>query len=376
MARLTNKRYDVVVVGAGIVGLATAWTARQRGLSVAVMERQPRSIGASVRNFGFITVTGQRRGQHWQRARKTLDIWKQIAPEAGIPVVQKGLYVLAQRPEAVPLIEAFLQTEMGEGCRLLNARELARDCPAFQPSHGALFSPHECRVESRDAIPRLAQWLEGSLGVDFYWNTPVIGVTLPLVFTSRGELDAQHCIVCAGHDFNTLYPGCFDRACLRVSTLQMMRVDVGGELRLPGAVMSDLSLVRYEGYADLPECQPLRERLKAEQQAYLDDGIHLIAVQSADGSLVVGDSHVYDVTEVPFARSEVDARILAELRRILCLPHLEVTERWMGAYASGNDVVFKARPASRVVLGTVTGGTGASTSFAFAQELLDEALAS
>ncbi len=54
----TATHYDLVVVGAGIVGLATAWTARQRGLRVAVVERNAKAIGASVRNFGFITVTG------------------------------------------------------------------------------------------------------------------------------------------------------------------------------------------------------------------------------------------------------------------------------------------------------------------------------
>ncbi len=54
----TATHYDLVVVGAGIVGLATAWTARQHGLRVAVVERNAKAIGASVRNFGFITVTG------------------------------------------------------------------------------------------------------------------------------------------------------------------------------------------------------------------------------------------------------------------------------------------------------------------------------
>jgi hypothetical protein len=39
--------------------------------------------------------------------------------------------------------------------------------------------------------------------------------------------------------------------------------------------------------------------LAAEQRAALDNGVHLIAVQSADGSLVVGDSHHYGETLDP-----------------------------------------------------------------------------
>ena len=138
--------------------------------------------------------------------------------------------------------------------------------------------------------------------------------------------------------------------------------------------MSDLSLVRYEGFAALPEAATLRARLLGEQREYLDAGIHLIAVQSADGSLVVGDSHVYGDAEAPFATDAIDALMQQEMQRVLELPAASVRERWCGSYASADDVVFAACPAPGVALGIVTGGTGASTGFAFAEELLALAL--
>ena len=52
--------------------------------------------------------------------------------------------------------------------------------------------------------------------------------------------------------------------------------------------MSDLGLVRYLGYAELPEAAALKRRLEAEQREHLAHGVHLIAVQGEDGSLVVG----------------------------------------------------------------------------------------
>ena len=34
-----STRYDAVVIGAGLIGLACAWRARRRGLSVLVVDR-------------------------------------------------------------------------------------------------------------------------------------------------------------------------------------------------------------------------------------------------------------------------------------------------------------------------------------------------
>lgn len=366
--------FDLVVVGAGIIGLATAYAARQRGLRVAVVERHAQCVGASVRNFGFVTVSGQRPGEHWRRARRSCDIWKQIAPQAGIDVIHRGLYVLAQRPEAAQVLEAYLRTEMGEGCRLLSPLQAARELPLLQPGLAILHSPQELRVESREAIPRLAQWLQAEQGVVFFWNTAVQGIELPQIHTSRGVLRAPHAVVCPGHDLSTLYPGAMAGAGLRLCTLQMLRLRPAQPVWLPGALMSDLSLVRYEGYADLPEAAALRTVLQAEQAEHLRQGVHLIVVQSGDGSLVVGDSHVYGASEAPFARSAIDDLILDELQRVLPLPGAAVTERWTGVYVSADEPVFKTSPTPGIALGIVTGGTGASTGFAFAEELLDLAL--
>ena len=51
---------------------------------MAVVERDQRCVGASIRNFGFVTVTGQPAGDTWRRARTSRDIWARVAPEAGI----------------------------------------------------------------------------------------------------------------------------------------------------------------------------------------------------------------------------------------------------------------------------------------------------
>ena len=97
---------DVVIVGSGIVGLAHAVAAVRRGLKTLVIDRDARPTGASIRNFGFITITGQRRGETWRRARRSAEVWAEIAPKAGIPIVQKGLLVLARRRRPPPSSKA------------------------------------------------------------------------------------------------------------------------------------------------------------------------------------------------------------------------------------------------------------------------------
>ena len=50
--------FDVAIVGAGICGLGHALAAARRGMRVVVIDRDAQANGASVRNFGFVTVTG------------------------------------------------------------------------------------------------------------------------------------------------------------------------------------------------------------------------------------------------------------------------------------------------------------------------------
>lgn len=68
-----------------------------------------------------------------------------------------------------------------------------------------------------------------------------------------------------------------------------------------------------------------------------ENGIHLIVVQSEDGSLVVGDSHHYSATPDPFIDKTVNDLILGEMETILDLGPYDISETWIGTYASAPD---------------------------------------
>jgi len=199
--------FDLAVVGAGIIGLSCARAAALKGLRVVVIDRDAQANGASVRNFGLVVVAGQERGAAWNRAHRSCAIWQQVAQEAGIRILQRGLWITARRPEALPIFEAFLKTEMGEGCEILSREAAQARCPelAGKELHAVLVSLNSIRVESRQAIPKIADWLHARCGVQFLRNTAVLAVEPPRLETSRGIVQAGAVAVCPGDDLSGLY---------------------------------------------------------------------------------------------------------------------------------------------------------------------------
>lgn len=369
-------QFELAVVGAGIVGLAVALAAARLGLRVVVIDRDAQANGASVRNFGFVTVSGQERTSMWARACRTREVWREVAAAADIPILQTGAWVTARRPESVRVAEAFLATEMAAGCRLLSAAEARRRCPQLKAPDllAVLESTAELRVESREAVPRLAAWLASAQGVTFLRETVVCGIDLPRVVTSRGSVKADRVVVCPGDDFQSLYRERLAVHALTRCKLQMLRLASPG-FRLPAACMSDLGLARYAGYADLAAAGPLKIRLACEQAAHLRHGVHLIVVQSADGSLVVGDSHHYAPTPDPFGHQEIDLLILDEFRAALGIEPPPTLERWTGTYAAADRPMLIDAPEPHVRLALVTCGAGASSCFAIGEEVVADLFA-
>jgi len=366
--------FDLAVVGAGIIGLSVARAAALRGLRVVVIDRDARSNGASVRNFGFVTVTGQERGTAWTRARRTCAIWKEVARRAAITITQRGVWMMARREEAVSVLEAFVRTEMGEGCRILSRAAATARCSELVSAdmRAVLESSIELRVESREAVPKIAAWLAERYGVVFLMKTAVLSVEPPRLETSRGVVDAGAAVVCPGDDIASLFPNQIAKYDVTRCSLQMLRLADPG-FRLPGVLMSDLGLVRYRGYSALPEAAALRERLSAEQGEHLRHGIHLIVAQSSDGTLVVGDSHQYAPTPAFFADERVDQLILDEFAAATGRAPSAVRERWTGTYPSCSDRgMFVEAPGQNVRIVMITSGSGASTGFAIGEEVVAE----
>lgn len=369
-----TPRYDIAIVGAGIVGLAHALAAATRGMRVIVVDRDTTANGASIRNFGFITVTGQSEGATWRRAMRSRDIWADVAPRANIDIVHRNECLIAHSANALEVLQQFAASEMGQQCELLMPGQLIQRVPMARAEGvaGALWSPHELRIEPRTAIPALASHLHREHGVDFRRGVHVRAVRESLLETNDGTIAADLIVVAPGPDLVALFPEVHARHGVRLCKLQMLRLEPQpAHWRLPAAIMSDFGLIRYGGFSAQPAANSLLNILAEQQPEMIEYGIHLIVVQSADGSLIVGDSHEYGATLDPFYSKDVEDAILRLTRSVLEIPNREVVERWIGIYPqSEQSEAFIEAISPRVRLVQVTSGTGMSTSFGLAEEVV------
>jgi hypothetical protein len=138
VSRLSG-RVDLAVVGAGIVGLAHAVRAFERGLTVAVVERDDRPSGASVRNFGHGFLTAQS-GPALDYALSSRALWLRLADDAGFWAEPTGTLLVARWPEELRVITEFVAGRESDA-RVLTPDETRAVAPIGEDVIGALWAP-------------------------------------------------------------------------------------------------------------------------------------------------------------------------------------------------------------------------------------------
>ena len=371
-----NGRCDVVVVGAGIVGLAHAVEAQRRGLTVTVVERDARAVGASVRNFGHACITAQA-GHNLDLARASRERWIDVGTRAGVGVAESGAVVVARSPEELDVLEDFSTGRAGEA-ELLGVAELRRRVPLVGGDVvGGAYLPQDLRVDQRRAVGALAAWLADQPGVDFLWETSLTGLEEGSVRTSRGTIEADRAVVCVGHDVDRLFPDIARAAEVERCVLHMLRVAApsGPGYRVDPAVLSGTSLLRYGGFAACPSLPALWARIAVERPDVLAADVNLMFTQLPGGDLTIGDTHHHTRTVDPFSDDSLDDLLLAEAARLLGADRLVVRQRWRGTYATAPDDLLVATPGPGARVVSVTSGIGMTVAFGLAVEVLDDLLA-
>lgn len=375
---MKEHRAQIAVVGAGIVGLAVAYAAIRRGMSVVLFERNAFAVGASVRNFGLVWPIGQPAGPTHDVALRSREIWLDYLKTAGHFHDPSGSLVLAYEPDEEAVLKEYLESLGTETCgrKWVEPSEVLCLSPGaiIDGLRGGMFSPTEMTIDPRQAIRAMPGWLQGQGTIEMRFGTHVRLVSETLVETASEMWRVDHAFVCGGQDFESLFPEVFANSGLIRVKLQMMRTVLQPSgWRLGPALCGGLTMAHYASFANCPTLPKLRDRLSMEFSFERENGIHLLVSQTPSGELTLGDSHHTVSTVEPFDREDVNEAICRGIQRFIQIPNIEIAERWHGVYAKSPEAPwFINKPMPGVTIVNGLGGGGMTLSFGLAEKLISE----
>jgi sarcosine oxidase subunit beta len=175
------KTYDVVIIGAGSVGLPVAYSLGARGLKVAVLDKR-----ASVGQGENKAAIGGIRATHSDRAKikigqASLDFVRRLKPEFGYDVdfIEGGYLFPAYDPKIAENLKGLLPIQKSFGLEIdwIGPEEVRERVPGIRAEGllGGTFSPkdgHLCSLKLAGAFYRMAL----KAGVEFFFETEVTDI--------------------------------------------------------------------------------------------------------------------------------------------------------------------------------------------------------
>ncbi len=377
-------RSDLLIIGGGVLGTFHAAAALERGLSVTLCEASSTPRGATVRNFGQIVPSGMQ--PRWQaHGRRSLAIYKDLQPRTDITLRQLGSVYLASDPEELGLLEELAEINRSNNypSQLLTAVECRQRYPGLRGDYcaGGLFFPEEVTVEAREMIGRVLAYLTEVKGLDYRPGHRIVklkggGARVQARDNHGKQYRAERAIVCSGSDFRSLFPELLAQSDLEICKLQMLRIAAGAGPRLPGNILTGLSIRRYEAFRDCPS----HGKVKASEDPaafWKQWGIHILFKQSPDGSVILGDTHEYapaaGADRLSFDnRPQLNAYMLEAARCIFDLPRWTVDATWNGYYTQCRERdVYLETIGDRIHVVTGIGGKGMTAGPGFSAAHID-----
>jgi glycine oxidase len=143
----------IVIIGAGVAGLATGWRLRQAGAEVTILERTQPALGATWAAAGMIAVAGEMGGAQTPEAefgQYSSALWPGFAAELeaasghAIGYRRSGALMVARNAAEMAAFASWSGVE-----RLDAAQARAKEPMLAGDITGALWAPDEAQVDSR-----------------------------------------------------------------------------------------------------------------------------------------------------------------------------------------------------------------------------------
>ncbi|AQQ27790.1 NAD(P)/FAD-dependent oxidoreductase [Burkholderia cenocepacia] len=219
---MTARRFDVVVAGGGLVGMAIAWGIARLGQRVAVCDGDDIAFRAARGNFGLVWVQGKggRCLPYARWSRESSARWHtfaaQLQRETGVDCAFErpgGIELFEQRAEldrATDLLESLRRQEAALSYEMLDPAALRRRIPAASPSlAGALWSPNDGHANPLTTLRAMLQAFQQCGGV--YLPRSEVAEIRPRagrfeIDTRHAQLEAGRVVLAAGLDNARLAP--------------------------------------------------------------------------------------------------------------------------------------------------------------------------
>ncbi len=174
-----NKQYDVIIIGAGIMGCSTAFQLAKRGLKVAVFEKQAIGAGSSGKSSAIIR-------QHYSNkltarmALHSLRVFQNFEDEVGgeSGFTQNGFLVVSAAKDHEGLqANIAMQQEIGVNTQLISPQEAQALMPGLEISDlkAAAYEPESGYADPNLTVNAFANSAK-VLGAEFFLEEEVIGI--------------------------------------------------------------------------------------------------------------------------------------------------------------------------------------------------------
>lgn len=203
---------DVVIIGAGVIGISTAWYLREHGLSVLVCDKGRVAGEQSSRNWGWVRVT-VRDPAEVPIAQDSLRCWQEIsnALDEDTGFRREGILLLAENEKDMAECEDWMNVAATHGVdtKLLSAKEISDHIDADAGKWcGGIVTPSDARAEPFKAVPAIARGLQQRGGL-IRENCAVRTLDIEAgkitgVLTESGRVRTQ-AVVCAAGAWSNMF---------------------------------------------------------------------------------------------------------------------------------------------------------------------------
>jgi glycine/D-amino acid oxidase-like deaminating enzyme len=155
------QKADVVIIGAGIVGISTAWFLARQGVSVIVCEKGHVAGEQSGRNWGWVRQQG-RDPRELPMMIDSMNIWRTLAQDIGedIGFTQGGCLFTARKEKDLQSFHDWLEIakDFNLDTRVIDGAEVQRQVEGSSADWlGAMFTASDGRAEPHKATPAIAR---------------------------------------------------------------------------------------------------------------------------------------------------------------------------------------------------------------------------